>query len=88
MCLHAFAIAAAIPVEEPRCELSCSEGGRRLAAALTGQLTGELEKARIEIATSAAANTATTAKLSHASAVTLPAPQMSCNPFLEASIKP
>jgi hypothetical protein len=42
--------------------------------------TTERENNRIETAVSAAANSATTARLSHASTVTLPDPQMSCSP--------
>ena len=49
------------------------------------QLTAERENTRIEIAVSAAANSATTARLSHASVVTLPMPQISCSPLPDGS---
>ena len=49
------------------------------------QLTAERENTRIEIAVSAAANTATTARLSHASVVTLLMPQMSWSPLPDGS---
>ena len=51
------------------------------AAPPPSQLTAERANVRIEIAVSAAANSATTARLSHASAVTLLIPQMSCSPL-------
>ena len=41
-------------------------------------LTAERENMRIEIAVMALANSATTARLSHASTVVLPMPQTSC----------
>ena len=66
-------------------------GGARHAAILStacprrSQLTAERENNRIEIAVSARANRATTARLSQASAVTLLMPQMSCSPLPEGS---
>src|SRR5207248_2632356 len=55
---------------------------------LSTQLTADRENARIEIAVSAAAYTATTARLSQASTVTLCMPQMSCRPLPLGSMNP
>ena len=52
-------------------------GGQGAGAA---QLTADRENTRIEMNVSAAANSATTPRLSHASVVTLLIPQMSCRP--------
>jgi hypothetical protein len=57
-------------------------------AARPSQLTAERENTRIEIAASATAHSATTARLSHASAVTLCIPQMSCRPLPVGSMSP
>ena len=52
------------------------------------QLTAERENARIEMAVSVTAHSATTARLSHASAVTSCIPQMSCRPLPPGSMSP
>ncbi len=57
-------------------------------ATVPSQLTADREKTRMEIMVRAAAHTATTARLSHASVATLLIPQMSCRPLPDGSMKP
>jgi hypothetical protein len=63
-------------------------GAFYMRAASSAQRTAERVNTRIEIAVSATAHTATTARLSHASRVTLCMPQMSCSPLPLGSRNP